>query len=393
MAEPVFYGSFRGGACTETMKSSPWWFECADAMLLRMPASVERVAQRTGRLMWDAVRRWPVRKWRGTTGQGQSVLLLTVGDSPHVDYLARRWLGETVSVEPMGRLWRWQVGKVAAEADVIVWRMSQWSAQLMAKRAALHLPDWVATVLPVSVDIPQLARVNGSLWEDLRLVRNRGWRMELSPGETDLPQFYEDFYEPFVGARHGLHTVWTPPDWLARRLGRGGVLWLTRDGQRLAGVAFAQHGRTLALLSTGVRLGNKELLRQGAMAAVYYFSWELARMRGCDAVDFGGCRPSLRDGLLQYKRKWGMRVRPKSNCHEVQCVQWREWGAIMEDFLDRVAPICWFGGRLGAVTVRGGHDANGTRACPLLPGLEHEEVIVAGASAWRPPHPYRAWAQ
>ncbi len=43
----------------------------------------------------------------------------------------------------------------------------------------------------------------------------------------------------------------------------------------------------------------------GAFAALYYFIVRLAYERGCDEVDCFTSRPTLADGVLRYKRKWG----------------------------------------------------------------------------------------
>jgi hypothetical protein len=46
-------------------------------------------------------------------------------------------------------------------------------------------------------------------------------------------------------------------------------------------------------------------MRDGAFAALYYFIIRLAYERGCHEVDCFTSRPSLADGVLRYKRKWG----------------------------------------------------------------------------------------
>lgn len=358
------------------MKRSPWWFAAYDAALVQLPGSWEHRVQRAAHWARDVLRRWPAQRWRGTTRSGEPVTVLTLGDSPHVDYLPKRWLGEAAEAESLGRLWPWQAARVANEATVAIWRISSWTAQWRGGRGQWHLPDWVGTELPVTMDPREQARRNGSLHEDLRLVRNRGWRCEMSTGCGELTVFYENFYEPLVRARHGELTVYVPADWLARRMRAGGILWLAQGDQRRAGVVFAQQGNRLVLLATGVRYGEEMWLRQGALAAVYFYAWELARTRGCEVVDFGGCRPSLRDGLLRYKCKWGMRVVPKASSYDVQWMRWRSGGPTVRDFVRRFAPICWMDGRLVALRV---DDACGEDACEGLPaGLEWMPVTDTG---------------
>ena len=48
------------------------------------------------------------------------------------------------------------------------------------------------------------------------------------------------------------------------------------------------------------------LNKRGIMAALYYYSIAHAGQLSCAEVDFRGARPSLHDGLVRYKRKWGM---------------------------------------------------------------------------------------
>ena len=68
-------------------------------------------------------------------------------------------------------------------------------------------------------------------------------------------------------------------------------------------VPFAADGRVL-----GVR--DDDALREGAVASLYYYALREAVRRGFSTVDFGGSHPVLSDGVLAYKRKWGVRLNP-----------------------------------------------------------------------------------
>jgi hypothetical protein len=92
---------------------------------------------------------------------------------------------------------------------------------------------------------------------------------------------------------------------------RGALLWITCEGQKVAGVVLEFKNRRMILSALGAAGGDEGLMKKGVLAATYYFSMQHGRTQGCPTVDFGGTRPSLHDGLLRYKRKWGAVIDPK----------------------------------------------------------------------------------
>ncbi len=53
---------------------------------------------------------------------------------------------------------------------------------------------------------------------------------------------------------------------------------------------------------------NTEYTQNGVIGAIYHFCFEYLRQKGCDTVNLGRSRSFLNDGVLKYKRKWGMKV-------------------------------------------------------------------------------------
>lgn len=54
--------------------------------------------------------------------------------------------------------------------------------------------------------------------------------------------------------------------------------------------------------------GDRELMKQGAMGALYLYGIQHLTEQGYSHALLGGVRPFLIDGVLQYKRKWGARL-------------------------------------------------------------------------------------
>lgn len=120
-------------------------------------------------------------------------------------------------------------------------------------------------------------------------------------------------------------------------------------------------------------------MKEGALAALYYFIIDLARTRACRVVDFRGSRPSLRDGVLRYKCKWGTTLYDKADSFYDLLVWWPEVTAVIRDFLNHT-PLIYrdegrFSGLVGSEPQRA-HDLriNGLRRLSCLTELDFREI-------------------
>src|SRR5437764_1992510 len=85
------------------------------------------------------------------------------------------------------------------------------------------------------------------------------------------------------------------------------LLFLRKGSQRVAGQAVLRNSDQLWLAALGVKDGDLALLREGVLAGIYALTLEWARAQGAREIDAGRSPAFARDGLAQYKRKWGMR--------------------------------------------------------------------------------------
>jgi hypothetical protein len=138
---------------------------------------------------------------------------------------------------------------------------------------------------------------------------------------------------------------------LQRSFRRGGLIWVQRDGERLAGVLFMRHRQTFYSLASGTANGELAPLRQGARAATYYAGIEYAHQHGCTEINYGGSRASLHDGVLRYKAKWGAALHDKPDNYFDFLVRWDSCNDVVAQFLAHTSLIFREHGGLSALHV------------------------------------------
>ena len=89
--------------------------------------------------------------------------------------------------------------------------------------------------------------------------------------------------------------------------------------------------------------------QQGAIAALYVHIIDYAHRCGCTALDLRGTRPSLADGLLRYKAKWGAALYDKSDSLYAWLVHWNRLDGAVAEFLAHTPLIYRDGDRLSGV--------------------------------------------
>jgi hypothetical protein len=132
--------------------------------------------------------------------------------------------------------------------------------------------------------------------------RARGFEPRVGRGAAEVRRFLNEWYLPFASARWGAGFASLGRDFMRQAERFCEVLWILRDGERVAGVLLEPQGRTLRSLALGVR---DERERPHAFSAVQVFTLEHAVASGYTRLRLGGSRPVLSDPPLRFKLKWG----------------------------------------------------------------------------------------
>ena len=240
-------------------------------------------------------------------------------------------------------------------------------------------------VAPFHPDAP--GRPSHSLSDDLRRVRRGQWSAEVSHRASDFAAFYREMYVPYVRNRHSANAHVQPARRLRRAFRRGGLLWLSRDGERRAGLLFEHRGGTLGAVALGTAGGDPgRELKEGAIAATYLHMFDYARAAGCADIDLRGSRPSLDDGITRYKRKWGAVVYDRPDVLTITLVHWHRMTPAVAEFLAHTSLVFRDGGGLSALAAAGpderaGADSGRTWTRLGIPGLRRMFVLAATPAA------------
>jgi len=167
------------------------------------------------------------------------------------------------------------------------------------------MPHWVDQVNSSFSSLGDFAkRKNRNAYEDIRVIKKRGFEFVFSRSAELLGFFYENMYSPFVDNRFGQGRTASGFKEMEQSFKKGGLALIRLNGRFLSGTVLELVNKTVHPTYTGVLNGDITLLKEDVSIALYYYYFLLAIERGFSRVDFGFSRPFLNDGILRYKSKW-----------------------------------------------------------------------------------------
>jgi hypothetical protein len=318
--------------------------------------------------------------------------LLIAGDEHGIEYMSHRFFEGEPQQELLGKVPLWTLARtlkhLRTSADLTIACTDRLSARIFFGADYLVVPKWVGSMLKVPEDPSKLTQNNHSLKEDLRIVRNNQLRPDFTQATTDFELFYHTMYVPFIRKRHGKQAVVRSIKQLRRCFHQGGLICVRQSGQLIAGGIFQHRNQILRFIALGTTNGDSAPVKAGALAALYLFIINHAKELGCKFIDFGGCHPSLKDGLLHYKRKWGMKLIDKQNNYYDFLVHWNHFNSSVISFLSNTPLIFRDQGGLSAVYVIDGNqpvtqtEVEKIHRSTWIPGLRRLYLIPI--SGWQP---------
>jgi predicted N-acetyltransferase YhbS len=242
---------------------------------------------------------------------GEPLQALIAGQLETKNYLAAL-LFEQPYTETHRRMWRWRALRKATargSAHAIAFFDTTVRTYRHAQRGNVFwLRGWVRTELELARAAERIQRSDG-IKSDVRRIHENRLACDTTADPQALEQFYWNMYAPYARQGFGDKAIYMSYEQMKAGLNNPQLLRVSKDGQILAGMIILHPESGVPhWWILGMRDGDRRLVRQGVLAALYLFGVQHLMDRGYRRALLGGVRPFLADGILQYKRKWGARL-------------------------------------------------------------------------------------
>lgn len=242
---------------------------------------------------------------------GKKLTLVFGGRRRNLEYLIHAWFEDSPGVREAGECWIWKaLGRCRKDglADcLLVLDMHKRVYRLFAAKRGVFVPHWIGGEVLISEAVERSKKI-GNIKEDLRRIRKNKLEYEVTKDAGRFESFYREMYVPYMKSAYGERAFLMPHREMLEQMSNGELLVVTKDGEDIAAAIVLRKGDRARAWSVGVKNGDRAYVKQGALAALYYFEVMYARDKGCASLHFGGSRAFLRDGVLHFKKKWGMRI-------------------------------------------------------------------------------------
>jgi hypothetical protein len=240
-----------------------------------------------------------------TSEQPLSVLCASVGSYP-LDLV----FGDSYRKHPVGRTWLWNLPRAVREkgrgcALALIGVRNPY-LRLVNLTNGFVIPAWVRGEVDLPLGTAVLSK--SSVKSDLRRIRKNRLQFCVTRDLKHFHDFYHRMYVPYITEAHGRSAFIWPYEAMKSEFDNCELLLIDKEGQSIAGILITYAKKTPRLWSLGVRDADRRHVEEGAVTALFYFSFRHLEKNGHRVADVGLSRPFLDDGVIRYKRKWGVRI-------------------------------------------------------------------------------------
>jgi len=248
---------------------------------------------------------------------GQKLVIIYAGREKDKNFLVKLAFDDTFEENYRGKAWLWKLHEIAKGdnygCSLMIVEVPRLFRTFLGKKRCFYVPSWVSGGIDISVDNPLLFKQrNTSLKSDLNKIRRNKLRFEVTKDLSMLHDFYCNMYRPYVTTAHGNRAVEMSYEHVKSKFTEhasiNDLLLIRKEDEYRAGVLLIYRGNCAKLLFLGVKDGNVNYVRDGAIGALFYFSVQYLSEKGVTRIDFGASRSFLKDGVLRFKRKWNQRI-------------------------------------------------------------------------------------
>jgi hypothetical protein len=241
-----------------------------------------------------------------------SVLFCCAGAAADKTYLAELLFGNGCRETPVGTEWIWNLRRLmrGKPADIVViGNAGPGLYRYISDGRDFYIPGWVRGEIVFS-EAEARMKTSGHLKSDLRRIRKNAFEFELTRSPARFDDFYNTMYVPYISKAYGQTAMLMSHNRMKELAGQSELILVTQHGTPLAGqiLVHERERDRIRCWSIGVKDGNHDYVKMGAQAALYRYEIQHLSEQGYKAMHVGASRAFLKDGVLRFKNKWGMRM-------------------------------------------------------------------------------------
>jgi len=246
------------------------------------------------------------------------IKVLFYGDMVSLSYLNSILFSKKPKIEMVDRSFIFNIEKkscqFSTEIDAVFIKTDRVLSGFLQKKKNFLIPEWIRMELDVSEPLGDIyKRFKRGAKIDIKKIKKYRYSYEISTDPKKLEFFYNKMYLPYISKKYEKIDLPLASYNDVKRSFDKGKLLLAKEGDKyVSGVVIEIHNETAYLVFMGVVKFSEVdsyYISRGVGAALYYYSIVWAKENGINTLNFGDNRPFLNDGVFQYKRKWGMRIK------------------------------------------------------------------------------------
>jgi hypothetical protein len=280
---------------------------------MKLAAAIKKLLRRAVRKIRFNL--WLLEGEECTSKKPLSILFL--GGHFEKTYLAELAFSGDYSQNLIGKKFIWNLRRVLRRvskqklADIlVVTKVDRQLYQYLSDGKDFYIPNWAQGAIVFSEALARM-KTSGHLKSDLRRIKKNNFTYEVTRSSSKFDEFYHTMYVPHITKTFGRLAYEMSYELMKEKVheGQSELMLVTRNGEPLAGQILVHENDGVRCWVIGVKDGNREYVKMGAQAALYFFNIQYLSDCGYKAMHVGTTRPFLRDGVMQFKIKWGMSMR------------------------------------------------------------------------------------
>ena len=238
---------------------------------------------------------------------GKPLRILYAGTASQVAYVRHLFFSDVPSETDLGHHFAWSVNRIGKRqsCDLVI-AVQSITAQNFLPGTGYCLPLWIESIADTSES--PYESLDHSMKKDLKRTVKESLACVEAVSRDDFEMFWKKMYVPYAHEQFSDAAQLETEENFFKQVDEGSLklFFAAHDGKLLAGGAVSTKCTTPRFRYLGVLNGNPEYRKTGAPAATYIFMLDWAHRHGHESVNLGGSRPFLRDGVLQYKKKYNI---------------------------------------------------------------------------------------